>query len=1231
MKLIHILLFLLPISLFSQSEGGFGYRRFANTTTLGNVNVSNIDKSASRNAYVHSNGLYYVWDGNSWEREHDIDTLSINGTTLSISLYGDGVPVKTVNIAGAISVSGADSTWVKTNGSYANKRITDYVYRTGTIGLRTTDTTGLANFNLPNTSTKPGLNFSGTTNYLLTTSRPSTTTHNISNITFVNRLFPSASIAGDNQVLAIGFNNSPGGGLVNSSRPAASFRLEENYTNSLSDTSGNYEVHLPHIQYPNGTNVRPLTGYFSNESLSKGGYWQFNSDVLLFHNFASTQKGWLSIDTKLSYQRGLTFLDTATVVLYKSFVSGIEGRKADNSAFIRMIKTDDQDRVFLGGQNETRVAAYNILQVTNGGYIYNENGTVIIGNSTYSRSNLLIDGFSTLALGLKTSTQTSPWYFRLYDTHLTFRTPAGNDMVDLHEDAPANTIFTNSSGNIGLLTGSPQSRFHINTSNGATQSMTRFQNSVESMDLYVTNATPEGAISASPGSFAYSEISSTGRWWGKQTGTGNTGWVEFYHTGNLPASVNIFTSDGTQNAADRLFTQDSTRTFAMGQFSSVGSPTWGRGYYYDPSTTNGIRILNKNGSNTTTAMVELDPETVNIQTTHTTSSVLTSSVSLSQNSSYNTTVDRTSDTWGTLSFNALTNSNEEVITMTQTGKGTSVTNSLYLGKGYSSSQYAKYSDRAWGLQTHLSSGSFDWIQVLLPDTGTDTTGNNLSFYNRAYYFPNEAPSETLGDTSLIAWVGDGTTGGKNPVWLPYTSGINIGNSNLTTTDNTRILNVQESFQIIGSADAGLDPYPFQVISTGNEPYIQLWKGNTDSVWMKQSDVEYLFGSSAKFVVQSDDDLILQADSVSVSTVESKTTIRGLVGITSNGVLKQFDGDSYTAGAFIKSNGTDFTEGDWFSNFSSSTQNTASWTVDNANTNVNAAIVPKGTGALVAAIPDGSTTGGNSRGTNAVDLQTSRDAATQVASGNLSGLLAGRRNTASGTASALIGGADNIASGSGSVVIGGYTAFSSGGAHVVSGINSVIIGGVQDTVTGGDAVALGTDHTVSGQYAVAMGSGAKAYLQGQVAHANAKFSTDGDAQASEIIMYKQITGESETELLIGGTSQAIIPATNKVWTGTVKCTGTVKTVGNGSTIVAGDTYAKWQSFTIKRVGSSTTLMSAGTGVIDTWSDTNMGGAAFTLSADDTTEALKITFTPPTLGGTTTVCNAVCTVQLNEVGF
>ena len=49
------------------------------------------------------------------------------------------------------------------------------------------------------------------------------------------------------------------------------------------------------------------------------------------------------------------------------------------------------------------------------------------------------------------------------------------------------------------------------------------------------------------------------------------------------------------------------------------------------------------------------------------------------------------------------------------------------------------------------------------------------------------------------------------------------------------------------------------------------------------------------------------------------------------------------------------------------------------TNIDVALVPKGTGAILGNIPDGTTTGGNKRGAYAVDLQLSRTHAGDVAS------------------------------------------------------------------------------------------------------------------------------------------------------------------------------------------------------------------------------------------------------------
>jgi hypothetical protein len=188
----------------------------------------------------------------------------------------------------------------------------------------------------------------------------------------------------------------------------------------------------------------------------------------------------------------------------------------------------------------------------------------------------------------------------------------------------------------------------------------------------------------------------------------------------------------------------------------------------------------------------------------------------------------------------------------------------------------------------------------------------------------------------------------------------------------------------------------------------------------------------------------------------------------------------------------------------------------------------------------------------------------------------------------------------------------------------------DATTGTVIKGDGTELSVVGE--TILGSGAAAPLVNQIAHGSGSITTTGDAQSSEVILRRTITGTSATELFLDGASiQAILPATNRIWTGTAKCSGSVTDVGNGATIVVGDTHARYQTFTVKRVGSSTTLMTAATGLTDTWTDTNMAGAAFTLTADNTTEALKITFTPPTLAGSTTVCKAVCTVNVNELGF
>ena len=111
------------------------------------------------------------------------------------------------------------------------------------------------------------------------------------------------------------------------------------------------------------------------------------------------------------------------------------------------------------------------------------------------------------------------------------------------------------------------------------------------------------------------------------------------------------------------------------------------------------------------------------------------------------------------------------------------------------------------------------------------------------------------------------------------------------------------------------------------------------------------------------------------------------------------------------------------------------------TNTPLVLQPLGTGALQAQKTDSTATGGNARGANAVDWQTSRGNAAYVASGAQSSLLGGASNTASGQNSSVVSGAFNQATGFSSAVLSGYA------NQGASGSLSAIVGGYGNTTAG----------------------------------------------------------------------------------------------------------------------------------------------------------------------------------------
>lgn len=167
-----------------------------------------------------------------------------------------------------------------------------------------------------------------------------------------------------------------------------------------------------------------------------------------------------------------------------------------------------------------------------------------------------------------------------------------------------------------------------------------------------------------------------------------------------------------------------------------------------------------------------------------------------------------------------------------------------------------------------------------------------------------------------------------------------------------------------------------------------------------------------------------------------TTITGSVTAT-EGFTGSLFGTASVATSLAGGALTNFIEG-----FSSATQATSFLSASNAAATVNVAIVPKGSGSLMAQVPNGTTTGGNARGAYSVDWQMVRDGATQVASGQYAVIAGGRKNIASSNYAAVGGGWQNTAANINAFIGAGY-------ANTVTQIYGFIGAGAENLVSQGD--------------------------------------------------------------------------------------------------------------------------------------------------------------------------------------
>jgi hypothetical protein len=279
------------------------------------------------------------------------------------------------------------------------------------------------------------------------------------------------------------------------------------------------------------------------------------------------------------------------------------------------------------------------------------------------------------------------------------------------------------------------------------------------------------------------------------------------------------------------------------------------------------------------------------------------------------------------------------------------------------------------------------------------------------------------------------------------------------------------------------------------------------------------------------------------------------------------------------------------------------------TNADLAITPKGTGAITAQVADSTSTGGNKRGGGAVDLQTTRTAATSVASGANS-FTAGSNNTASATASIAMG-LSNTASAIRSVALGasntssGQGAFTAGESNNATAADSIAIGNGNTASLNYSAALGGTGNMSNGMYSVVVGgtNGTNRGIAGVSSWASSGAAL-GRTQTEQFLLRVDTVGATPTRITTDGltassTNGPVLPNTS-----TYYCR--IRISARNTT--SGDSASWTGTALIHREANAASTVLIGTPVItQDYASASLATAAVAITADTTLGALAVTVT------------------------
>lgn len=273
----------------------------------------------------------------------------------------------------------------------------------------------------------------------------------------------------------------------------------------------------------------------------------------------------------------------------------------------------------------------------------------------------------------------------------------------------------------------------------------------------------------------------------------------------------------------------------------------------------------------------------------------------------------------------------------------------------------------------------------------------------------------------------------------------------------------------------------------------------------------------------------------------------------------------------------------------------SFTATNAATNVDMALMPKGTGGLAMAIADGTTTGGNKRGARSVDLQRTRTAATQVVSGTDS-FAVGAENTVNGTAACALG-SSNTASNSASAAIGQ--------SNTCSGFAS-IVAGQNNNASGSYCAVFGFSNVADAQGCMVFGrNGTNRGIEGALVQSNGVFSSNrGEAQSMRLGLRVETTNATPTVVTTNGSGAG---ANNQI-TLPNSSVYAVKAIVAARQNSTGDCAMFELTFLVKRNANAASTAIVGTPTVtQVFADAGASTWAVSVTANTTTGCAAITVT------------------------